>query len=443
MSSYITSPYVLEQRRLQGIVNQCTANLNKAMEDVRRQQEVMEQQQRDQRCKDQQYFTEREQADEAYRKRTQKETQEQARKRQRLADMLHNLEVELQALRDESEAWKEANRRQERLKYRLEHAEENLEALEQDMKRHMQETEQQVGVQSGAGWMPELGDNGVERALIQQGSRGVSLQIQSPKESEAVREETPLQVFEHKLQLALRSPYSSRFAALKEMKRELDEKPAYARAAFAVHHMKKLDELIRQLEALDKNQQNEQEKRKNLIVQYQAVCKLLEIQPDETLLTDEKSTRMLNKRCSELYAEYQEAQKHKFVADAVSKVMERHGILFQDHSRAEGADRMRFAMENAWVDISGSQGNNLVMEVTGSYTGDAPTLNDRRKSVSAARTLCSLMKTIESELREEYGIVFGQMLAERPSEETIVMERDSRHEEEKRYSGKKLLADTM
>ena len=71
-------------------------------------------------------------------------------------------------------------------------------------------------------------------------------------------------------------------------------------------------------------------------------------------------------------------------------------------------------------------------------------MNDRRKSVSSAHQLCSLMKTIEMELKEEYGIVFGTILAERPSEEAIVMEQKGRGSEERRYTGKKkAMSDTF
>lgn len=101
-------------------------------------------------------------------------------------------------------------------------------------------------------------------------------------------------------------------------------------------------------------------------------------------------------------------------------------------------------MDNASVDVSGTENNHLVMEVSGQYSGDVPTLNERRKSVSSAQHLCSLLKSIEAELKAEYGIVFGNILTEQPGEATIVMRRVTSETGDKKYwSEKKQTLDAM
>lgn len=443
MSSYITSPYMLEQRRLQGIVDQCSRNLNLAMQDVRRQQELMQQMKKDQANQDKQYFVKQDQAEADYQRHVREEQASQEKHRQRIADMLHNIQIELEAMQDGSEEWKAAYQRQERLNYRLRNATENLEVLEQDIKTHLQQTEQTMGVRSDS-WLSSVRYREEAKAPVSYvGSKGVSLKMEGAGGSIASASDSPLEVFEQKLEKAGRSSFCGRFKALEVLRGEFSSQPEYAKAAFAVHHMKKLDDILRQLEALENQQKTGTQKWEQLVVQYKAVCGLLEVPPEEALLTDERSARLLQKRCSELYAEYQEVQKREYVSGALAEVMGRHGIQYTDSQKERKTGVMRFAMEHAWVDVSGGMGDQLVMEVTGSYTGDAPTLNDRRKSVTSATKLCSLMKEIEAELREEYGIVFGQMLAERPSETTIMMEQDTSHVEEHRRKevGKKYLSE--
>ena len=60
MSSYIESPFTIEQRRLQGIVNQCNQDLEDAVRQVEDQMDHMLQMEQQQKKKDQQYMNEQE-----------------------------------------------------------------------------------------------------------------------------------------------------------------------------------------------------------------------------------------------------------------------------------------------------------------------------------------------------------------------------------------------
>ena len=95
MSSYVTSPFVLEERRLQGIVNKCNEELQCALRAVERQQEEILRKQKEQEEQDAAYH--RGQQEEKNRYEEEKAIQlERDRKRKiQLKEQLKNLQIEL------------------------------------------------------------------------------------------------------------------------------------------------------------------------------------------------------------------------------------------------------------------------------------------------------------------------------------------------------------
>ena len=84
------------------------------------------------------------------------------------------------------------------------------------------------------------------------------------------------------------------------------------------------------------------------------------------------------------------------------------------------------------------------MEVSGVYGGEKPTLEEKRKSVASAKKFCSLIKHIEKDLREEYGILLKDDWIQEPSEESICMEQSSHAAGQKKsYTEKKAMADFL
>lgn len=434
MSSYVTSPFVLEERRLQGIVNRCSEELDLALQKVIEQQNSMKQREEEQKQKDRAYFEAQSGTDQAHIRTLQREKAELEEKKRQLRDMLRTIQLEFQVFQNNHFDLEAIMERHEQLSFWLENSEGNLEELERHILAHVQKAEKKVREQSAK-------ENGrarysVEHAVKKLGNKGVSLQmnVQSDSMEEQV---SPLDKYETKMEMAMRSPYQDRFPSLHQLKKEFDLQPEYAKAAFAVNHMRKLDEIIRQLEEIVNSEKAADKKREEAILRYRAICSLMQEEVEESFIADERSTRKLIQISNELYKKYQEIQKHEYVSAAIANVMERHGISYQDSKNAAYGSIMRFSMEHASVDISGTENNHLIMEVSGEYRGEAPTLDERRKSVSSARHLCSLLKTIEIELKEDYGIVFGSVLAEQPSEESIEMKCVTSKSGDKKYRDEK------
>lgn len=442
MSSYVTSPFVLEERRLQGIVNKCSEDLNIALQNIIEQQNLIKEKEEERKRIDKSYFVSQVKADNEHRENLLKKSVELMDKKRHLREMLQNIQLELNIFQNGNFEMELIMERQKQLWYRLEKSEENFEELENSIIIHIQEAEKKVKDQSAEKSGRIV--HSVENVAMKHGKKGVSLQMNKQFGSEEKIRTNPLDVFAAKMEMAISSQYRKRFPSLIQLKRDFDLQPEYARAAFAVNNMQKIDEIIRQLETIANSGKIANDKREKIVLRYRAICNLMHEAVDERLVENERSTRKLLQTYNDLFKKYQEVKKHEYVSAAVADIMERHGISYQDSRNSTYGQIMHFAMDNASVDISGTENNHLVMEVSGEYSGDVPTLNERRKSVSSAHHLCSLLKSIEDELKREYGIVFGNILTEQPSEETIVMKRVTSETLDKKYwNEKKQTLDTM
>ena len=96
MSSSLTSPYTLEERRLQGIVQQCSADLKLAMDKLTSQKKMIEQQRLQQIEKDEQYKIDLNSAEEEQLKEQEKLKNKQKEKEKQLREMLQKMQIELE-----------------------------------------------------------------------------------------------------------------------------------------------------------------------------------------------------------------------------------------------------------------------------------------------------------------------------------------------------------
>lgn len=424
MSSYITSPFTLEERRLRGIVSQCAEDLALALQRVADQQALMRQRAEEEKKRDRMYFSAQQDAEDQYQRVDLEKNVREAERKKQLKEALKNARIELAACQNGDHGMESLADQHRQLLFRLENSEGNLDELEEKIGVHVRAIESKIRQLSAENYGTVFYTS--DETKVKRGEKGVSLQTEEAHEKKESAGKAPLDVFIRKLNAALESPYGSRFPSLARLEKEFASQPEYARAAFAVRHMQNIDELIRQLELAADSGKMDGDQRRKAVLRYRAACDLMGITADAQLLEDERSTRKLTGLYQELIKQYEERKKHAYVSAALSDVMERHGILFQDSAVSDGGSVMHFSMEHASVDVSGTENNHLVMEVAGEYDGESPTMNERRKSVSSARHLCSLLKTIETELKEEYGIVFGTVLTESPDEETMVMRKTRR-----------------
>lgn len=433
MSSSLTSPYILEERRLQGIVQQCSADLKLAMDKLNNQRKMIEQQRLQQIERDEQYKIDLNSVEEEQLKEQEKSKNKQKEKVKQLREMLQKMQIELETFSEHYGNMQLALERQNKLSYMLDHAQENLDDLEKKIHEHIDMTETEIREKSSEGKLrlTRLGNLSSEVKRI---NKGNSLKENDIKATKATKRESPLEIFSSKLDRALTSPYAKRISQLGLMKKKLYEQPVYARTAFAIKNMKQLDMLLKRLTDITQQNKNAERSKKDLVIKYKAICQLLDISPDEKLEDISGSTLKLSQTFEELQRLYQEKKKREYVSHAIEEVMKRHGIFFQDIGNNND---LQFSMENADLSVSGTDSDYLTLEVTGQYSGDTPTMNDRRKSTTAALHFCSILSEIVEELKQDFGIVFNNITTVEPNENRIMMKKLRRHSNKKYHENTK------
>ena len=336
MSSYVTSPFVLEERRLQGIVNKCNEELQCALRAVERQQEEILRKQKEQEEQDAAYH--RGQQEEKNRYEEEKAIQlERDRKRKiQLKEQLKNLQIELEVYQKKVPGMDGAVEHYQQLLLQMEDASVSLDDLERKISDYIENVQQTVmkNAESQTEQESLLG----KTSLINYGKqkKGVSLEI---AEEEDKKEETlPVtDLFQQKIDQLMAAPYGNRFSLLGKLKEEFLEQPEYAKTAYAVKNMPELDAVAKQMDAYGEREKKNQQKRQDLVNRYRAVCELLGEMPDDALIIDEKSTRILVQKYNELFELYKQKKQQAYISNAVSSVMKKHGIAFYDGS--EDADK--------------------------------------------------------------------------------------------------------
>lgn len=427
MSSYINSAFALEERRLQGIVNQCSQELGKAMQELESQMEHMERQEREQQQRDDAYEGNQEAALQQLLQQMEREQQEHRLQRNEIFGRLRAMEIQIKAYHRINGGMESAMERQSRLQRQFEEQRMDAEILVEEIVRHGEQVMEEMKQISEEKSAARLRDSVSAQTQFQAGKKGVSLQRKQETVTDKPGEENPLSLFVRRLQEAVHSEHAKKLPSILKLERELEEQPEYARTAFAVRNMGRLEELLAQLDKIKEKNTGNKAKWQQMARRYRAVCFMLGEEPEQRLLSDYSHARSLQQAYRECCHRYQVKKEREYIFHAVTDVMGRHGILMtcpvtEDVERSS----MEFMLDaHANLFVKGGQGKSISMEVSGVCDGRTPTLEEKRKSVASAVKFCSVIKNVERELKEEYGILFENTWTEEPSEETIHMEQSS------------------
>ena len=414
MSSHITSPFEIETNRLRGIVNECRSDLNQVMNELQMQQQKVEtfdaQFQQEAFRKESENAGRLREAEQSQAKEAASRKAEHSRRIAAMREKLHVLDLQL-ATMGRAENFR---MRRQALVTQLSHAGEDLTLLEQEIAKlasDMQKGGHTAELNMGRSVIRQ------QTAAVTMGRKGVKLGKIEETSQKRIRTRISDQ-FAEKLELALASEHAGRYPSIRRLAAEFRDAAEYERDMFAARNMPKLEKLLQQLE---KQQAAVQDSQQSLALsrnKYLALCKLLEISPDEQLLSDPQAADQLGVCIRKLAHQYQKRKEHQYFSHAVQTVLARHNIEMTD--AASDGDVMCFRYEHAQLAVSGAANGILDMQVTGIYEGTQKTMDDVRRGVSSARKICSLTSTIEQELAAEFGITFHYKRLEEPSEETMI-----------------------
>lgn len=422
MSSYVSSPYEIEERRLRGIVSDCEADLARSLQEVQAQQNVINNIEQARIEEFNQYQGTKTVSDIAEEANIKANKIVREEKIERLKQKLADMQIELAAFENHYGSMPDVVDKQNSLLRRLEDKDVNLEKLEHDIDEHIQYAEGEVVKKSSEMFMKKI-KQGVVANRVVRGEKGVSLKSDAALQGRGrEKKTTPADEFAILLKKAKESPFYGKVKQIEALRKEFEDKKEFERPAFAVRNMKKLAELCDRLAKLEAHDTD-------IVVKYKAICKLLDVTPDKNILAGPINQPQLEQECQKMMDKYQEKKKREYVSEALATVFARHGIEYQDGME----DELQFSMGNITLNVNGVDSNYLTMEVEGQYNGDAPTLDEKRKSVATANHFCSLLAAITEELKDEYGVTFKNITTEKPSETTIVMKKSKTGNSNRNY----------
>lgn len=428
MSSYISGTYYIEGRRLQQVIDQCQIDLDIAIQNVYVQQTHILDLKNEQIKNDANYFSDKEQANEKFEQMQMRESEEKQKKLQKIKEELRLLKIQMKVFDENAEKVTCFLQRQRVLEDLIHDENVDMEYLELKLKQHKQLTDSELTETFEKDIDKQMKLETLGEITFVNNKESISLKLEENELDDAksnMIKKKPVDIFAKKIRFILEKSRNTNFPSVIDLKNEFDGQPEYSRTAFAVKNMAKLDKIIQQFERMNIQQKSQDEQKYRKVKEYRALCKMLLMDCDENMIIKDNNLRELTQVCDELYKKYQKKKEREYITNAVAVVMTRYGILFQNSSDNFDDRKLYFHMEDANLEVYGTEYDQMQIAVSGEYEGERPTLDEKRKCVSSVRHFCEKMKLIENDLAEEFQIQFKKVIVEEPEEETVVMKKKS------------------
>lgn len=215
--------------------------------------------------------------------------------------------------------------------------------------------------------------------------------------------------------------------------------PVFAKELFVSKTFNELEEMERTIYIKQKQKNDNEKQIKILKLKYQALKQLLcEVPATYDVDLDKTSLTEINILCNKLEELYIMEQKKIYITSSIKTVLKNHNISFYEMDTDKNVTYKCKYDDNIIFKIEGLSQNQFITEMRGTYFGEMPTIEDRRKSVSSAKKACSFLKKIRKELELDYGVIFNDIETDEPEEENIQMVKEiNGNTELKKYFHKK------
>lgn len=413
MSSYVESPYIIEHRRLQGIVIQCEKELQESLEkmkEIRRKQDSFQKN----IIEGQKRLLNNRQNEDEHKQSTSSEILERCKFIERMYTDV--IDTSAQIKLDEIKVYTRYGEIDEELLMNM------LNSCEEQLVKKAHDYNSANGMHEIEDFKPEN-----RRQMNTGGKRGVKLKAKKYVESSTI-DDTRTD-FEYKMEIVKSLERYQNDPSVLLIEKEYMAQPDFAKALYACQNIAKLDSFLQ--EEIQKRKVSDmlkiqKEKLKN---QYEALLKLTESANDDSIPEidnlENMSIKTIESVCENLQKKLVEKRKKEYVSNAIRKVMEKHGIVCCNVDEGNAGVRNYQYDESIDFDISGVSQNRFIAEMSGKYYGKTPTIDERRKSVKSAKRACDFLKKIRDELEQEYGIIFDGAEIVEPSESNLVMKTNN------------------
>lgn len=443
MSSTVISEYDIETGRLQQIVVECSHEVSLAEYRLEQQQDRIQNIQAAYEQREREFERSMRLALENLRAEKQKEELAKWEQRTALMHKLMMIGIEMEAFCEVAEELTEARKMQAALEEKMQNSQASLEELQREIEGHEAAMHQEM--QHKRNYRASLMEIRIalekpERVAIE---KGLSLEVENAAEQNREKQRSVTEVFAEKLQKIMASEQAKKLYSAKKMAREFEETPPARKAVFAVEHMKTADQFLEQLKSQEKAKEANMEAGRKAVIRYVALCEQAGIVPNEELAKSQEMTEPLRLKIEELEKELPEIAKRNYVKKAYSEVMSRFDIQFQDSENQAGIQMLRYRVDDSDLYLSEAGNGIVTMEVEGTYAGNEPSMDDKRKAYRTNKKVCSLVQKIQDALAEDYKIYIRIQQREEPEEATIPMKHSNWHGEKHLASRMKEMSKTV
>ena len=367
MSSYVESPYRIEERRLAGIVAQCEQEVRDAM---------------------QKYETEKQQL---------RQSKAQAMQIIEAGKQWQTQESVKKVDRDEKaeELWeKSSNLLEQEQKIRLE------KQIQEDVKEDV-----------------EIFTSGREK-----GKKGMLLKTARKEKTDAAKiQEDICSFFVEKLQVAKQAADVETQKKLDEIEQRFLDQPDFGKELYAQQNLSVIETILQEEKNRRETEERLDEEKEQTVIRYMALKSVCHEKIENETELGKIPITVLKRQCEKLWEKKQDEKQRQYVLRAVATVMKRHNISFYDEKSGSTSFTGCQYDENTEFDVRGLSQQQFIVEVKGRCEGKTPTWTERKRSAASARKICRLFETIREELKQEYGIIFGQLESTEPSEASMKM----------------------
>ena len=161
---------------------------------------------------------------------------------------------------------------------------------------------------------------------------------------------------------------------------------------------------------------------------YLSISKKLGLEPrySKENLKNSYLVADMREETARLIEEYKKRKERQYVTNALTVVMKRHNLTFENMDVGEdGITHIEYSIDKqTGVRITRSEFGAFEMQFQGKSKGESASMDEKRTILEKAKHFCHILPTITEELEKEFGISFEQTSLQPPDIENIEIRKD-------------------
>ena len=427
MSSYVTSEFRIEQKRLDDIVQRCHDKLQQEIENqykfnskIQAARELKKKIERDYELQQKKFAIENQHQEQMGKVKRRMAEKEVFRILDTITAMISSFETVYHVVR--SDMRKKISYLAERIHTdQIDVLLKDADFLLQEEKKREEEIRRKLEMETEI----ESGKRKISSEKWDSYERIQFVSLKDLKKEELQEEIKPWKRFEMMLEMAMDLADVETLEELEVMQKEFTECVPGKKNYFSSRNQAKLNHIIERQSENRKYEERRNEETAKLVEKYLGFCSLLNLEPSEQILDlsgQGEKLEELQKVYDNMWLYYQKKSQREYVEQAFSEVFSRHHIEFQKsfHYSELAETDMQFQInESAQLYIRHNENGKVAFRFGAVSVGTELSLDEKRTVLDVAVKTCGYITDALEELKNEYGICFKEVLREEPEIESI------------------------